>query len=61
MVLGGGQNMTNIGSSLAFLGSSLALGKSSCSMAGKIGGSYGLAARVFNAVNVGLARSRCCC
>ncbi len=51
--------MTNIGSSLAFLGSSLALGKVA-SMAGKIGGSYSLA-RGINAVNVGLAKSRCCC
>lgn len=50
-----GQNMTNIGSSLAFLGSSLALGKVA-SMAGKIGGSYSLA-RGINAVNVGLAKA----
>lgn len=50
-----GQNMTNIGSSLAFLGSSLALGKVA-SMVGKIGGTYNLA-RGINAVNVGLAKA----
>ena len=50
-----GQNMTNIGSSLAFLGSSLALGKVA-SMAGKIGGTYSLA-RGISAVNVGLAKA----
>nr|DAN91763.1 MAG TPA: hypothetical protein [Crassvirales sp.] len=50
-----GQNMTNIGSSLAFLGSSLALGKAA-SMVGKIGGTYNIA-RGINAVNVGLAKA----
>lgn len=50
-----GQNMTNIGSSLAFLGSSLALGKVA-NMVGKIGGTYNLA-RGINAVNVGLAKA----
>lgn len=50
-----GQNMTNIGSTLAFLGSSLALGKVA-GMVGKIGGSYSLA-RGINAVNVGLAKA----
>lgn len=50
-----GQNMTNIGSSLAFLGSSLALGKVA-NMVGKIGGTYSLA-RGINAVNVGLAKA----
>lgn len=50
-----GQNMTNIGSSLAFLGSSLALGKVA-NMVGKIGGTYNLA-RGINTVNVGLAKA----
>lgn len=50
-----GQNMTNIGNSLAFLGSSLALGKVA-NMVGKIGGTYNLA-RGINAVNVGLAKA----